>query len=204
MTDRPHIVFVDDESDLLDALRRLFRQQNDWYLHFFTSAAQALQLMQAVKVEVLITDLRMPEMDGLQLVQRVNQDYPKTACLMLSGTADMQDAVELINTTRIFRFFSKPCAFKDLRAGITAALQHSEQHHSAPTLELLMQRFELTRAEARLTQSLVLGKALEAAADDIGITVSSARTYLKRVFAKTDCKRQAELVSKVLLATQQP
>ncbi len=62
--------------------------------------------------------------------------------------------------------------------------------------------FKLTQSEARLTQLLVMGNSLETAANALGITDSSARAYLKQVFAKCDCNRQGEQVSKVLLATR--
>jgi DNA-binding NarL/FixJ family response regulator len=199
--DRARVLFVDDESDLLNALKRaLRRKQSAWEMLFAQSAAQALDICRSKPCQVVVTDLLMPDVNGIELIRTLNRDYPDTRCLMLSGTAGLDDAAEAINTTRIFRFFSKPCDNALLIKGIEDALGPSPQRNKPPTLQHLMQRFELTRSEARLTQALVMGSSLEDSAAEMGITPSSARTYLKRVFSKTGCSRQAELVSQVLRA----
>ena len=206
MTDnRPRVLFVDDEADLLHALRRaLRRREADWRLLFARSAEEALKLCRIEPCQVVVTDLMMPGLNGIELIRRLNEAFPETQCMMLSGTAGLNDAAEAINTTRIFRFFAKPCPTAALDTSIEEALRAAHQRSAPPTLERLMESFALTRSEARLTQSLVMGNALDSAAAAIGVTESSARTYLKRIFAKTDCSRQAELVSKVLRAMQLP
>jgi DNA-binding NarL/FixJ family response regulator len=200
---RPRVLFVDDEADLLHALRRaLRRREQQWNLLFAQSAEDALRLCRIRPCQVVVTDLLMPGINGIELIRLLNDEFPATQCMMLSGTAGLDDAAEAINTTRIFRFFSKPCDTLALSSSIEDALDAVHQRSEPPTIERLMQSFSLTRSEARLTRSLVMGNALDAAAEALGITESSARTYLKRVFSKTGCSRQAELVSKVLRRIQ--
>jgi len=73
-------------------------------MSFVTSAEEALSLFEKSPFEVVVTDLSMTGMSGVELIKKLNQEYPNTRCLILTGTADLQDAVKLINTTRIFNF----------------------------------------------------------------------------------------------------
>jgi DNA-binding NarL/FixJ family response regulator len=200
----PRILFVDDEQDVLDGIKRALRKmQSKWRMSFASSADEALVLCERRPFQVVVTDLMMPGINGIDLIKQLNQDFPVTNCIMLTGTADLQDAAQVINTTRVFRFFSKPCEPAALIDGISQAIKAATEEFCPPTLEMLTDLFELTRSEARLTQALVLGNSLESSAQNIGVTLSSARTYLKRVFSKTATSRQGELVSKVLIASRQ-
>jgi len=199
---RIRIIFVDDEPNILDSLQRSLRKKRQlWDMCFVTSGKAVLKLCEESHYQVVVTDLMMPEMNGIELVKTLNQKYPNIHCIMLTGTADLQDAAELINTTKIFRFYNKPFQADAIADSISQALSQTTAEHVPPSLELLSNLFKLTRSEARLTQAIVLGKSLEIAEKERGITLSSARTYLKRIFAKTETNRQAELVSKILLAT---
>ena len=204
-SERPRILFVDDDPDLLSGLQRSLRKMNGvWNMLFATSGETALKICKKSPCQVVVTDLSMPGMDGIELVKILNQKFPKTLCIMLTGTAGLQDATELINTTKVFRFYTKPCLAESLAEGVSEALSEATAERAPPSLELLTSLFSLTRSEARLTQALVLGKSLEMAAKEIGVTPSSARTYLKRIFSKTNTNRQAELVSKILLTINMP
>ena len=199
-SNKARILFVDDEVDLLNSLQRSLRKKRQlWDMSFVTSAEAALSLFESLPFQVVVTDLSMPGMSGVDLIKNLNQKYPDTHCLMLTGAADLQDAVKLINTTRIFRFYTKPWFAESIAEGISEALAQETAEQELPSPEILAGHFSLTQSEARLTLILVQGKSLEVAAKETGITLSSARTYLKRIFSKTNTNRQAELVSKILL-----
>lgn len=198
--DRPGVIFVDDDPALLYGLQRSLRKKNTiWQMSFVLSGAEALNELQKNHFHVLVTDKMMPEMTGIELVKEVNRLSPDTRCIMLTGTADLKDAGELINTTRVFRFFTKPCTPEDLVLGITQALDHNSMGVQPPSQDTLRRRFDLTQAESLLAHKLALGKSLETASEEMGITLSSSRTYLKRIFSKTGASRQAELVSQLLI-----
>ena len=196
----PKVLFVDDEPNLLEGLKRsLHKMQGQWRMSFCDSARLALDACSRENFDLVVTDLRMPEIDGITLVKQLNQAHPEISCIMLTGTADLNDAAELINTTNISGFFTKPCEPTELIEGIAHTLEKKSRSRSdIPDMERLKQRYNLTPAEARLTHSLLTDGSLEKAAENNGVTISSARTYLKRVFAKTGTNKQAELIRKLI------
>ncbi len=103
------ILLVDDEILLLDSLRRELYGQYD--LDTAESGSQALEKIAAQgPYAVIITDFRMPKMDGIKLLTRVMEISPNTVRMMLTGNADLPTAIDAINKGQIFRFLSKPCS----------------------------------------------------------------------------------------------
>ena len=83
------VMFVDDERLVLDALRRQFRSHRaEWDMQFIDSGAEAIELLQKSPVDVVVTDMRMPQMNGVQLLKQVREMSPKTVRFMLSGQTD--------------------------------------------------------------------------------------------------------------------
>lgn len=101
------ILFVDDESDLLSSLRRFLRRE-PYQTLFANSGHEALEILTARTIDIIVSDLRMPEMDGLALLARVKDDYPDIIRLILSATRDVEQTIEAINTGEVYRFMSKP------------------------------------------------------------------------------------------------
>ena len=338
---KPRVLFVDDDRNVLDGLRRaLHGKCAQWAMSFTDSGETALQMHRRQPFRVVITDMLMPGLGGLELVQRINELSPATRCIVLTGMTDLQASGKLINTTDVFRFYTKPCPREDLISGISRALEDGRyewegperrrsksvvrpatvdfesalerevldhlsrgivvvdadakpvymnqpatallaqrgclsidsqgilraatrpdtlglhkslkraliagskrepevaavtlagsrggspvmviavptctdvdpEHHYAilfissvqsdPSLllspDLIASMFGLTPTEARLVEKLVMGQRLETAADELGVTIASARTYLKRVQKKTGTSRQVDLVRLVL------
>jgi len=101
------ILFVDDEPDLLNSLRRFLRKEV--YQTLFTnSGSDALEVLASQPVDIIISDLRMPEMDGLSLLSAVKSDFPEVIRLILSASRDVEQTIEAINQGEVYRFLSKP------------------------------------------------------------------------------------------------
>lgn len=118
------ILCVDDETNVLAGFQRGLRRQFDLEVAAGGDAALAL-LEKDTSFAVIVSDMRMPGMSGLQLLQRVKQRWPDIVRVMLTGNADQQTAVDAVNEGAIFRFLTKPCPPDRLAATLTAAL---EQH----------------------------------------------------------------------------
>jgi DNA-binding NtrC family response regulator len=118
------ILFVDDDPNILDAYKRQLRRQ--FSIETATGAEEGLK---AIKVNgpyaVVISDLRMPGMDGNQFLSRVKELAPDSIRMMLTGFADLKTAMDAINSGNIFRLLTKPCAKDILTEAISAGL---EQH----------------------------------------------------------------------------
>lgn len=125
---KKRILFVDDEVATLQALERmLYSFQTEWEMLFVSDALEALTLLERTPCDVIVADMRMPVMNGADLLARVRNFYPDTVRIALTGHARLTTAMQAINDGQIFQFLLKPCHGDDLVSTIRAALQHQEQ-----------------------------------------------------------------------------
>jgi HD-like signal output (HDOD) protein/ActR/RegA family two-component response regulator len=102
------ILFVDDEPALLEALRRrLYRAMSKWEMTFVPSAALAIEQLEAMPYDVIVTDMRMARMDGAQLLEIVSTRSPETIRIVLSGYAEERQVMRLVPLAH--RYVAKPC-----------------------------------------------------------------------------------------------
>ncbi|KAB2890906.1 MAG: response regulator [Desulfobulbaceae bacterium] len=114
------ILLVDDEENILHSIRRELRKRFD--IHTAGSGAEALEILKSQgPFAVIISDMRMPLMDGVQLLSKVKDLYPDVVRLMLTGNADQETAIDAVNKGQIFRFLSKPCPTATLVTAIALA-----------------------------------------------------------------------------------
>jgi HD-like signal output (HDOD) protein len=117
---KKRILFVDDEALVLDGLQRMLRpMRGEWDMRFVDSGAKALELMDQTAFDVVISDMRMPGMNGAELLAEVMTRFPKTVRLVLSGHADPELVLKCVASTH--QYLSKPCQADELKAAITRA-----------------------------------------------------------------------------------
>ena len=327
------ILFVDDEPMILEALKRMLKKHAaEWEMAFISDPLEARAAFKSTSFEVVVSDIQMPKLNGLDLVKELRAMDDDVQFIMLTGTADFENAIEAINELGVLRFYTKPCPAARLADGVQAALAerarrvdgnvHTEvrarsrqglaeaalnrisvgvivtdaaanvifmnplaaefvtqqdglsvdhgQTLRADRLEdtatlhalireltdgnpngdmqaIALQRpstvrpysiraelvdgvsdgevaprvmllitdpdklprvlpeiigplFDLTSSESRLAAEIASGATLDMAAENLGLTVSTVRTYLKQIFSKTDTSRQAELVRLILMS----
>ncbi|MGE5084184.1 MAG: response regulator [Acidobacteriota bacterium] len=114
------ILLVDDELNVLDGFRRTLGRE--FMLETAVGGQEALALMDKGPYAVVVSDMRMPGMDGVQLLSRVKTQSPDTIRVMLTGHADMETAINAINEGSIFRFLNKPATKEMMAKTLTAAL----------------------------------------------------------------------------------
>ena len=115
-----NILFVDDEPHVLDSLRNLLRKQRkEWRMSFVQGGEAALQELLAVSYDVIVSDMRMPGMDGATLLTRVLTDYPHIVRIVLSGQTEQEISRRMVHVAH--QFLSKPCDGKDLQQTIQRA-----------------------------------------------------------------------------------
>ncbi|HWR38778.1 MAG TPA: response regulator [Patescibacteria group bacterium] len=118
------VLFVDDEVNILSAMRRIVMEE-EFKAHFAGSGAEALKILEEHSIAVIITDMRMPGMDGLKLLRIVREKYPDTVRVVLSGYTQLAQVLATVNTADIFRFITKPWnAETDILGVIHAALEY--------------------------------------------------------------------------------
>lgn len=116
------ILLVDDEINILRSLHRLLRPEG-YRILTAESGAVALSLMRNEPVDLVISDMRMPEMDGAVFLAKVRQEWPDTMRLLLTGHADMTQTVAAINQGEIYRFIAKPWDDQELLLIVRQALE---------------------------------------------------------------------------------
>ncbi|MFA8341846.1 MAG: HDOD domain-containing protein [Rhodothermaceae bacterium] len=130
------ILFVDDEKNVINGLKRmLFSMRKEWNLMFAESGASALETMAKNTIDVLVTDMRMPQMDGAELLEKVREDFPQTIRIILSGHSDDEMA---IRSTRVaHQFIAKPCDAETLKAKIVKTIKLRELLSDKSLLEVV-------------------------------------------------------------------
>ncbi|MEO8143020.1 MAG: protein kinase [Betaproteobacteria bacterium] len=116
---QPAVLFVDDEERVLNALSYLFR--DNYEVEVANGGAAALERLRARRFHVLVSDQRMPEMPGVELLRQAKAIAPGTVRLLLTGYSDLAAIVGSVNESEVFRFVSKPWQEEDLRATIAEA-----------------------------------------------------------------------------------
>jgi HD-like signal output (HDOD) protein len=102
------VLFVDDEPRVLEALQRmLFDAAGSWQIETATSGVQAISILEAQAFDVIVTDMRMPGMDGATLLAQVHERWPSMTRIVLSGQTEQQSAMRALGSAH--QFLSKPC-----------------------------------------------------------------------------------------------
>ena len=134
------LLFVDDEANILASLKRLFRPQG-YRILTAESGAQGLAIMAQENVDLVISDMRMPEMNGAQFLERARETWPDTVRILLTGYAEIGATIEAINKGQIYRYISKPWEDNDITLIVRHALQQKMLEREKQRLE------ELTRSQ---------------------------------------------------------
>ncbi|NUQ65750.1 MAG: response regulator [Pirellulales bacterium] len=103
---KPPILLVDDEPEMLFSLKGLLRREFE--LFTAESGREAIEILKRQEIHVVMTDQRMPEMTGIELVRRVKNEYPEAIRIVFTGYADIKSVIEAINKGGLYRYITKP------------------------------------------------------------------------------------------------
>jgi CheY-like chemotaxis protein len=130
------VLFVDDEPNVLDAIQRTLRKHVE--MQTAPSGAEGLRLLrEAGPFALVISDMRMPNMNGAQFLAKVREQEPDTVRMILSGQADLQATIAAVNDGHIYRFLSKPCPADQLLAAVEDGLR---QHRLLTAEKVLLEQ----------------------------------------------------------------
>jgi response regulator RpfG family c-di-GMP phosphodiesterase len=165
------VLCVDDEPSILSALRRVLRVEGCRLL-VAQGGAEALAILATESVDVVVSDMRMPGMDGAQLLARVREEWPGTARILLTGYADMDATIAAINNGQIYRYIHKPWDEHELRLTVRQAAERQQLERERQRLQ------DLTAVQNQALQELNV--ALEARVAERTAELSVANDRLKR------------------------
>ncbi len=157
--DKRTVLFVDDEEKVLKALQRGLANQPCNTL-FAAGGKEALEIIEHNRVQVLVTDMRMPEMSGLDLLGIVKNKYPYIIRLILSGYADTETLLGAINEGEIYRFIPKPWNHdEELKTVIRQSIEfydlHSEREMLTRFFEMWVEGLEPESTDVRFLKGLI-------------------------------------------------
>jgi response regulator RpfG family c-di-GMP phosphodiesterase len=149
------LLVVDDEPDVCDSVHDLLRRE--FNVLKARSAAEGARLMQEHEVHIIMTDQRMPQSTGVELLQRIRCGHPKAVRMLFTGYADLEAIVQAINQGHIFQFLKKPWQPEDLESAVRAAAaeydrmveQTDEVARLRAEVEALHQRVAVLEAEVK-------------------------------------------------------
>ena len=119
---RENILFVDDDSNLLEGYKRQLRKR--FQMVTALGGREGLEIVDTRgPFAVIVSDMRMPEMDGVQFLAEIKKRHPDSVRMMLTGNADLQTAIEAVNEGNIFRFLTKPCSSDTITRALKAGLE---------------------------------------------------------------------------------
>lgn len=116
------LLFVDDERNILSSLKRLFRPLG-YRIFLANGGAEGLEILRQEQVDLVISDMRMPEMDGAEFLEKVAAQWPDTVRLLLTGYADIASTIAAINKGKIHQYISKPWNDNDIKITVEQALK---------------------------------------------------------------------------------
>ena len=150
------VLCVDDEPNILSAIRRALRGSG-YRVLTADSGQQALQLLSAETVHLIVSDMRMPAMDGAQLLEQVRREWPGITRILLTGQSDAGSTTAAINRGEIFRYISKPWNEDELLMAAREGLERQALLNEKARLERAVARHndELTRLNASLEQQVL-------------------------------------------------
>ncbi len=119
---KDYVLLVDDESNVLTALTRALSEE-PYEVHSVKSGEEGLQHLLLHNFKVVISDERMPGMDGAEFLAAVKENYPSTVRMMLTGHASVEATMRAVNRGEIYRFFTKPWNDYELKLAIRSAIE---------------------------------------------------------------------------------
>lgn len=195
------ILFVDDERNVLRSLGRTFLDE-DYEILTANSGVEGLQTLREIfPVQVVISDFRMPEMNGVEFLRQVCAEWPDTVRIVLSGYADSASIVSAINDGQIYKFIPKPWNDDELKVTIVNSLEryHLNKKNKELTEALQAKNEELERINNDLerminekTSKVLLQKEVIMRVQDITDAIPVGIVGIDTAGVIVQCNREAE------------
>ncbi|MDP2805733.1 MAG: response regulator [Gallionellaceae bacterium] len=150
------LLFIDDEANILAALKRLFRPHG-YTILTAESGAEALAILEKETVDLVISDMRMPQMTGAEVLEKIRNKWPEVVRILLTGFSDISSTIAAINRGEIYRYISKPWNDDDIVLIVRDALERKHLLAEKQRLEELTirQNLALTVMNASLEEKVL-------------------------------------------------
>ena len=162
----PRLLLVDDEKFVIDSLKNFLRLETDYRVTTCESPVEALEILKEERIDMVISDFMMPEMDGLKFLSGVKEMYPDCIRILLTGYADKQNAIKAINDVGLYQYVEKPWDNDQLLMIIENGLAQQNLRATLKTKineldKVLLQRDSLAQSKEIFEQELALARQLQ-------------------------------------------
>lgn len=167
---RLNVLFVDDDPLILQGLQRMLRpMRNEWSMTFVESGSSALETMKNDAFHVVVSDMRMPGMNGAQLLSEIKNRYPRTVRLILSGHADKDMILQCVGTAH--QFLVKPSDPETIRTAISRATAFNASKKSDRIRQLAVEMEKLPSIPSVYTEMVEKLKKEDVSIDEVGSVI---------------------------------
>lgn len=135
--DKIRILYVDDEENNLQAFKATFRRE--YIIHLAISASKGREILKSEKIDVIITDQRMPDETGVEFLASVIEENPEPIRILLTGYTDIQAVIDAINKGQVFHYLTKPW----------------DEEYMKTTIKNAFEVYSLRKANKKLTEDLL-------------------------------------------------
>lgn len=123
---QPAVTVVDDEEMVVTSIRAYLQLETDYRIDGFTDPEEAVKHLETHPVDVVVTDILMPKLNGVQLLARAKRLQPEAARILLTGHADKQSAIQAINEVGVYQYLEKPWENAQLLLVINSAIERTQ------------------------------------------------------------------------------
>jgi len=174
------ILFVDDDQHVLDGLRRmLFRKRNEWDMEFIANPLDVMATIDAAPVDIIVTDMQMPGIDGLHLLEQVKLRHPRTVRIILSGQFDASSSIGLIGVAH--QFIAKPCDPDELTDIVTRASALRERLRNDSLIKLVSRTSALPSPPSRFAELMRLVQSPDSSLAEIASVIAADTAMTAKV-----------------------
>lgn len=191
ITEKPTILLVDDEKSILDALYRFCRQRK-WHALRANSGAEGLDILDTETVDVIVSDMRMPNMDGAAFLAKARQKAPGSVRILLTGYADMEAVISAVNEAKIYNYLNKPWDENMLASVINSALDF--KHKEDERLRLIQEVAEKNDALQQLND--VLEDKVKARTEELQLALQTVQASNQKITQRF--KESLSLMTRVI------
>jgi DNA-binding NarL/FixJ family response regulator len=194
------ILVVDDEESIRFSLQRMLEKEN-FQVGTAENGSIALKKIKNHHYDIILTDIMMDDMSGIELLKSIKKKYSKMIVLLMTGYASIDNAIDALRS-RATDYILKPCSKKKILASIENALKTNNAYKNKKTkqnvsnsLQVLSGKKPLTKKELLVCEYLLIGLKSQDMATKLDVTLPTIKFHLKNIYKKLGIKGRREIVN---------
>jgi DNA-binding NarL/FixJ family response regulator len=182
---KPSILIVDDEESIRVSLENILTEEK-YLAKTAENGSMALKMLQNDHYDLILTDIMMDDMTGIQLLKKIKKSFPEIVVLLMTGYSSLDSAVEAIRLGAS-DYLIKPCSKKVMLSSIARCLKNKivQKHKSKTNINTLKGQKPLTKRELEVCSYLVKGMSDKSIADNLSVSVPTVKFHLQNIYKKT-------------------